>query len=94
MRLSATDLSRGGCYIQLILTLSVGTLVTGKLWVGNDVVSVRGRVVTLHPQFGNAIEFLGFEGDGCQALARYLDRINAEEVQSGLPVRTPVNILQ
>jgi PilZ domain len=84
MRLSTTDLSRGGCYIQLMLTLSVGTLVTGKLWLGDSVVRVQGRVVTLHPQFGNAIEFLGFEDDGSQALARYLDQLDAEDILLGL----------
>jgi PilZ domain len=75
LRLQTTDLSRGGCYIQLIMTLPLGTLVRATLWLGEAPVRIRGRVVTRHPQFGNGIMFLEFEGDGAQVLANYLDAI-------------------
>jgi hypothetical protein len=75
LRLQTTDLSRGGCYIQLIMTLSLGTLIRGTLWLGQTPVRVRGRVVTRHPQFGNGIIFLEFEGDGAQVLTHYLDAL-------------------
>ncbi len=77
MRMSTTDLSRGGCYVELTLTFPVGTYVTAKLWMSDRPVRVRGRVVTLHPQFGNGIKFLEFEDDGKKVLAQYLDAINA-----------------
>jgi len=69
------DLSRGGCYVQLMMTLSVGTYVNATLWIDDSPVRVRGRVVTRHPQFGNGIMFLEFQGNGEQLLARYLDAI-------------------
>jgi len=75
LRLQTTDLSRGGCYIQLIMTLPLGTLVRGTLWLADTPVRIRGRVVTRHPQFGNGIMFLEFEGDGAQVLTRYLDTL-------------------
>jgi hypothetical protein len=78
MRMSTADLSRGGCYVELMLTLSIGTYVTAKLWLTDCPVHPRGRVVTLHPQFGNCIKFLEFEGDGEKALAQYLDSIDAD----------------
>jgi hypothetical protein len=77
MRMSTTDLSRGGCYVELMLTLPIGTPVTAKLWLSDHPVRVRGRVVTVHPQFGNGIKFLEFEDDGKKVLAQYLDAINA-----------------
>ena len=76
LRLQTSDLSRGGCYVQLIMTLPLGTYVRATLWLGDLPVRFRGRVVTRHPQFGNGIMFLDFEGDGAQILARYLDTID------------------
>jgi c-di-GMP-binding flagellar brake protein YcgR len=75
LRMETTDLSGGGCYIQLMMTLSVGTYVNATLWLDDSPVRVRGRVVTRHPQFGNGIMFLEFQGNGEQVLARYLDTI-------------------
>jgi hypothetical protein len=76
LRLNTTDLSRGGCYVELMIPLCVGTDVTATLWLNNCSVRTRGRVVTRHPQFGNGIKFLGFQDDGEKVLAQYLDAIN------------------
>ncbi len=78
MRLHTTDLSRNGCYVQLLLPLSVGTKVQATLWLDGYPVVMRGRVVTRHPQFGNGIMFLEFEADAEHQLTRYLDAITAE----------------
>jgi hypothetical protein len=75
MRLETTDLSRGGCYVQLLMPLSVGTPVRVTLWLDGCSIVIHGRVVTRHPQFGNGIMFAEFEGDGEQLLKRYLDGI-------------------
>ena len=75
LRLETTDLSRGGCYVQLMMTLSLGAYVSVTLWLDGYPVHVRGRVVTRHPEFGNGIMFLEFEGNGEQLLTRYLDAI-------------------
>src|SRR5271165_4783481 len=64
LRLETTDLSRGGCYVQLMMTLVLGTYVHATLWLDQTPVHVRGRVVTRHPQFGNGIMFLEFEATG------------------------------
>jgi PilZ domain-containing protein len=75
IRGETADLSRGGCYMQLSLTLALETQLSGKLWLGDAVVGFRGWVVTSHPQFGNGIMFLEFEGDGDQVLASYLEKL-------------------
>jgi len=77
MRLETTDLSRGGCYVQLLMPLSLGIGVRVTLWLDNCSIVIHGRVVTRHPQFGNGIMFVGFEGDGEQLLKRYLDGITS-----------------
>lgn len=78
MRLETTDLSRNGCYVQILIPLSVGVRVQATLWLEGHPVVIRGRVVTRHPQFGNGIMFLDFEADAEQQLCRYLEAITAE----------------
>lgn len=78
MRLETTDLSRHGCYIVLTTPLMVGMKVRARLRLGDCAVLVGGRVVTRHPQFGNGIMFLEYEGDGEEKLKEYLDAINSE----------------
>jgi hypothetical protein len=73
MRLETTDLSRGGCYIRPNIPLPVGVQVQSTLWLDGDPIVIRGRVVTRHPEFGNGIMFLDFEGQGEPVLNRYLD---------------------
>lgn len=75
-RLETTDLSKGGCYIQMMMTMPVGTNLNVTLWLNDSPARVRGRVVTCHPQFGNGVMFLEFQGNGKQLLERYLDAMN------------------
>jgi PilZ domain len=77
VRLATTDLARGGCYVQMSTQLGVGTPVRATLWLDDCPVFVRGLVVTRHPQFGNGIRFMEFEGEGEGLLARYLNAITA-----------------
>ncbi len=76
LRLETTDLSRGGCYVQMMMTLEIGARLQATLWLDGYPIVVRGRVATRHPLFGNGIMFLNFEGQAEQVLARYLDEIN------------------
>jgi c-di-GMP-binding flagellar brake protein YcgR len=78
MRLETTDLSRNGCYVQLLAPLPVGIRIQATLWLDGYPVVIRGRVVTRHPQFGNGIMFLEFEADAEQKLSRYLEAIATE----------------
>jgi hypothetical protein len=75
MHLETTDLSRGGCYVQLMMALPLAARIHATLWLDDCPIVVRGRVVTRHPQFGNGIMFLDFEADGDQILKRYLEAI-------------------
>jgi PilZ domain len=77
LRMQTTDLSRGGCYVQLMMTMPIATYLNATLWLDGYPVHVRGRVVTRHPQFGNGIMFLEFRDNEEQVLARYLAAITA-----------------
>ncbi|MGB8012783.1 MAG: PilZ domain-containing protein [Terriglobales bacterium] len=74
MRLETTNLSRGGCYIQPASTLPVGIRVQTTLWLdGAAPIVMHGRVISRHPQFGNGIVFVDFEGQAEPLLNQYLD---------------------
>jgi hypothetical protein len=73
MRLETTDLSRGGCYIQLMMPFAVGLRVQVTLWLDDCPIVIRGLVATCHPHFGNGISFVEFEGRAQELLSRYLD---------------------
>jgi len=77
LRMQTTDLSRGGCYVQLMMTMPIGTYVNATLWLNEYPVHIRGRVVTRHPEFGNGIMFLEFQDNEEQLLARYLATLTA-----------------
>jgi hypothetical protein len=75
MRLETTDLSRGGCYIQLIMPMSRGTRVQVTLWLDSHPIVIHGLVVTRHPDFGNGIIFVDFKGEAEHLLQRYLEAV-------------------
>ena len=75
MRLATTDLSRAGCYIELMMPLSIGTHIQATLWLDSHPIVIKGRVVTCHPQYGNGMIFEKFEGHAEQLLQQYLDAI-------------------
>jgi len=75
MRLETTDRSRGGCYIQLIMPMSRGTRVQVTLWLDGYPIVIHGLVVTRHPDFGNGIIFVDFQGQEEHLLQRYLESV-------------------
>jgi c-di-GMP-binding flagellar brake protein YcgR len=76
MRLETTDLSRSGCYIQLMMPFAVGVKVRVTLWLDGRAIVIHGQVVTCHTQFGNGVRFVEFEGAAQQLLDRYLADIS------------------
>jgi len=52
-----SDISLGGCYVEMNFTLPVGTHVEMALWLGEERVWVSAKVATHHPYFGNGFAF-------------------------------------
>jgi hypothetical protein len=77
IRVETTDLSRGGCYIKLAVPLRVGGRIRAQLWLDGQPIVARGRIVTRHPDFGNGIMFLEFDGEGEKLLRQYLAAVVA-----------------
>jgi c-di-GMP-binding flagellar brake protein YcgR len=73
MRLETSDLSIGGCYVEMALTLEIGTKLGIILWLDQEKVSTRAVVVTRHAQFGNGISFLSVSPENAAKLRSFLD---------------------
>jgi len=78
MRCETTDLSLGGCYVRLPQPLPVGIRLHATLWLDGYPIVIQGLIVTRHPEFGNGIMFVDFEGEGEALLKRYLEAITTE----------------
>jgi len=79
-RTSASDISPGGCYIETMFTLEIGTTLTMKLWLDNVMLSTTGIVTTCHPQVGNGIQFTNIDDEDVRKLEQFLaDHAVAEE---------------
>jgi c-di-GMP-binding flagellar brake protein YcgR len=74
IRVKTADLSIGGCYVEMMFTLEVGTKLNLVLWLGTLKLSTRGTVVTRHPQFGNGIQFENMSPPDEARLHGFLER--------------------
>ena len=79
MRLETSDLSLGGCYVEMALTLDIGTRLDIVLWLSGRKLCARGVVVTRHPQFGNGIEFVGLFSESEVRLRAFLDNTHSHD---------------
>jgi len=73
IRAETSDIGVGGCYVEMGLTLPVGTALNLVLWLGSEKLATKGKVVTCHPQFGNGIEFIDIAPDSHIKLQKFLD---------------------
>lgn len=73
IRVETADISMGGYYVEMAVTLDVGTSLNIILWLGNEKIAIAGRVVTRHPLLGNGIEFNTTPQDSRQRLQLFLD---------------------
>jgi c-di-GMP-binding flagellar brake protein YcgR len=78
IRVKTADLSMGGCYVEMMFTLEIGTELHMVFWLGSSKLSTRGRVVTRHPQFGNGIQFENMMPDEEARLETYLRHAERE----------------
>jgi len=72
-----SDLSLGGCYVEMSFTLAVGSKVDMALWLGDDKVLAKGVVITQHSYFGNGFQFVNLAPADQSKLARFLGSLSS-----------------
>jgi hypothetical protein len=70
---AVTDLSRSGCYVELLSTLPVGTMLSFTLHLDEFTLSGAARVATSHPGVGMGLMFCDL-GEGDRSIVRQLLR--------------------
>jgi len=78
IRLQTADISMGGFYVEMSVTLPIGTRVKATLWLGEKTIIGTGIVVTCHPQFGNGVELTAVSAQDQVVLATFLDAATSE----------------
>jgi hypothetical protein len=76
LRVSATDISGNGCYVETILPMAVGTVLKAEFWVETERVSTSAVVRTCDPGVGMGIEFLGLNPDLQERFQHVLEKLD------------------
>lgn len=71
-----TDLSVGGCYVEMNFTLPVDSTLNMVLWLGDEKLVTQAIVVTHHPYFGNGFRFVDMPPEEQSKLKRFLNSIS------------------
>ena len=74
IRLKTADISIGGCYVEMSLTLEPSADWDIVLWLEHEKLSLQGRVKTKHPHFGNEIEFVDVTPEAETQLRSFLEK--------------------
>jgi hypothetical protein len=72
IRVTATDISGSGCYVETLSPLPMGTGPRAELWIGPEKVTTRALVRTSDPRVGMGIEFVGLKTEDQRRLQAYL----------------------
>ena len=93
MRVTATDVSGSGCYVETLSPFSVGARLIAELWIGQERVTTRALVRTSDPRVGMGIDFVGFKTGDQRRFQDYLQAMYpfscSIELQGPTSSRTP-----
>lgn len=75
----ASDLSQGGCFIEMAIPLHNGISFDIALWLGEAKLHLQGQVVSVQPGFGNGVRFLGLTSEHQAHLRQFLETLSPSE---------------
>lgn len=67
-----SDISLGGCYVQMMMPLRVGSKVELSIWLDAAKIMTAGMVTSSHPGFGLGVKFIGMLAADRERLQAYL----------------------
>lgn len=86
-----SDLSLGGCYVEMPIPLEVGTKLKMSLWIGQDRVWAEGEVAHRTPGFGVGVRFTQIADADRERIRVFLDSLAplARKSSIGAALRIP-----
>jgi len=79
LRSATADLSLGGCYLEMLFTFPIGTILEVSLQVGHTV-HAKAMVVSRELQVGNGIQFIDMTPMDRNAIRNYVDNAIKENL--------------
>ncbi|HZU23811.1 MAG TPA: PilZ domain-containing protein [Terriglobales bacterium] len=71
----ASDISEGGCFVEMPIPLAADTRLEIALWIGDVKLQAQGKVVSVAPGFGNGVCFLDLVPEHLEHLRRFIQSI-------------------
>lgn len=71
----ASDLSPGGCFVEMPIPLAANTNFEIALWLGDTKLQLQGQVASVAPGFGNGVRFLDVAPENVEHLSRFIESI-------------------
>jgi hypothetical protein len=84
-----SDLSQGGCFVEMSVTLPIDTRLGIALWLGQTKLHLQGQIASLAPGFGNGVRFLGLSTQHQEQLRRFIESLTPKEPPPRPPLRRP-----
>jgi c-di-GMP-binding flagellar brake protein YcgR len=81
-----SNISEGGCYIEMVQTLEPPTCIDVVLWLNDHKIQARAEVVTRNANIGNGIRFIRISDADKQKLREFVELAQRNH---GLPFRGP-----
>jgi hypothetical protein len=78
LRAMTSEVSLGGCYVETMFTLDVGTTLDIVMWLDGEKITATGVIATKYPQVGNGIDIKDMKPESRAKLEAFL---KAQEVQ-------------
>lgn len=71
----AVDLSMGGCFVEMPMPLKEGTKLKIILWIKDQKLLIKGKVMSSRPGFGIGVHFNDVSPEDAQCLRQFLQSI-------------------
>ncbi len=75
IRARASDLSVGGCFVEIPIPLKVDTSLEIALWLGETKLRLNGEVASTAPGFGSGMRFVNTSQQDQELLERHITSI-------------------
>jgi len=72
---TVSDLSLGGCYVEMAIPIKVGTKVTVSIWIGQAKAAAEAEVAHFTPGFGVGIRFTKISNQDLGIIGQYLNSL-------------------
>jgi PilZ domain len=76
IRGNGSDLSLGGCFVEMSSPLPVQTKLEIVLWLGETKLRLKGQVTSFSPGFGIGVRFFSLSSENQESLRRHVESLS------------------